>query len=266
VYEKGEYRLTRSSENGPLVTKVNFTLLAAQCFPGFTLQSTSIPFKHVAIRNVLYRGRGGEGITFFIGLHPSVRAAEDAILDMLNIQVNISMIENTTSPVGDNSWHDTRTKSPEDPNVIAFIRKNAVVFFLHAGEKIEDVNLLPIANAIDATLVNGASYITITDTLNPPIVHSLELSKNAVGEKERVEIIIHASDPEGNPFYYCSNAIDPFGVKGKNILPYFPSQGYFPDEPFYGPHTIKAWVVNDNCLFSNIVETPIIFSTLRGEQ
>jgi len=266
VYEKGEYRLIRTSENRSYISKVDIPALVTKCFPGFTMQSTSIPvYKHIAIRNVLSRNRDNASIIFYIGLHPSVSAAEDAMLDMLNSQFNIPMVEHNVVSLGDNSWRYrlNATVKPEDPYSIAFIRKNAVVYFLHAAEKIEDVNLLPIAKAIDDALLNGSSYLTMTDTINPPIVLSLSLSKNAVGENEKFTATIQASDPEGSPLYYCTNATS-MDAREKNILSLRPSRAFFPDEPFYGPHTIKAWVVNDNCLFSNIVETPIIFSSLRG--
>ncbi|MDP2983674.1 MAG: hypothetical protein Q8O92_10145 [Candidatus Latescibacter sp.] len=261
-YTKGEYRLVRSTYTGPLISGMNVFEWSAQNLPGFEVRPQNS--RGPSARSYIIRS-SDMFFEMYIGIHPTVRETEDTTLDYFNRSLTVFFNELEKPPFGDSGWF---YGAPDNPDGIVFIRKNVLIGIdLNSSGRID---VLALAKTIDSAIINGAPYVKISDVIEPPVINSVSLSKNAVtlptmgsGQSERVLITISAVDPQGFNLLYWAD-VAPFGYDGKteknNILSFNADTGTFPfDKEVYGEHRIKVWVANESNLFSRVTEVPITF-------
>ncbi len=257
-YENGRYRIIRSNPNVPLIAKLNVWDLVKKHASDFQMGPGYISEGWSAVRYGMSRN-DGQQIMLKVGLHPSVREAEEAMLDAMLEQINIPMTEWPAGEekIGESSWFFTSSKS-EQRKGVAFIRRNAVVYiYVHDWSK--DFDVVSLAKAIDQDLVNGAPYVTIQDKISPPIVQSIDLSQSVFRMGEKGTITIHGTDPEGHRIINYGNSWIGFGLSENQTTVYADNRNWYDKDSFYGTHVIKCWVVNENNLFSSIKEVTITF-------
>ncbi|MDP2982011.1 MAG: hypothetical protein Q8O92_01605 [Candidatus Latescibacter sp.] len=255
-YVKGKYRLIRSNTEVSLVAGVNVLALVQKYANDFAANLVASQQNSV-VEYGLYRKSDQQGISMMIGLHSSVREAEESMLDALNYQINIIMEESPQYKIGESAWSRPSKYQPG----FAFIRKNAVVY-LHSSYPSTNVDIIGLARAIDQDLVNGAPYVTILDQIAPPVIHSVDLSKPVLSEGERSSLTINASDPNGRRIILYGNSLKGFGgVENESIIPWNDLRviQLLHDEQLTGTHTIKCWVVNEDNLFSQVKEVQVTF-------
>jgi hypothetical protein len=259
-YEKGWYRLVRSDPNVPLVTKIDMEEMARQHLDGFRLVRKRAHWNWG--REYVFRREGDKEAVFVkVGLHPSVREVEELVLDYLN-GISLIMREGPVmgEAIGDNAWWSATSTPPIVTNIV-FIRKNALfTLSFHSYDKVK-----ALAKAIDDDIMGGASYITIKDSISPPVINAISVSKRELKEGEAAKITISATDPEGEPLEYQSYP-GLFRANGdpENVFTLIASPDYIP-APFFGSHAIKVVAINENNAVSRILETDIhIFKRLRS--
>ena len=249
-YQKGNYRLIRSNPDVPLVSRVDVQALAQKYLSDFQVDNVRFSQQDDVVVYILKRNKGEQQIMFMVGLHPSVREAEEAMLDALIHQENVGMTEwpSNDAIIGESAWYYPNPRSSGYKDGVAFIRKNAV-FWIYSGSEQEYIGVETLARAIDNDLVKGESYVTIRDKISPPFVQSVDLTQTVFKEGERGRLTIHGEDPESRQIILYGNSMDGLGKDSDISL--IIADPRFWVEPFAGQHTIKCWVVNEDNLFSS---------------
>ena len=148
-----------------------------------------------------------------------------------------------------------------NPSSIVFVRKNVLINIgpTYISKKDYYPDILSLAQKIDNDIMKGASYVMLTDILSPPVIHSVSFSNNVLVEGEEATITINASDPLSQIEHYrtLGGAIK-YENDPVNVFRTVADRGLF-KEPFFGTHTIKIWVINQNNFFSRIYEAKLTF-------
>ncbi len=259
-YQKGDYQIIRSNPDVPLVAGVDVSALAQKYLSDFRLDSVR---RYSQLDDVvvyhLYQNNSEKQITFMVGLHPSVREAEESMLDALNHQDFISMKEwpSNEAKIGESAWYYLNGRQSGYKDGVAFIRRNAV-FWIYTGPEPEYIGIETLARGVDQDLMNGAPYIKIQDKLSPPVVQSVDLSQSVYRMGERGTLTIQGSDPEGYSIMY-GDSWTGFGRSGNQTQIIADNRNWYDKESFFGTHVIQCWVVNENNLFSSIKEVTVTF-------
>jgi hypothetical protein len=259
-YQKGNYRLIRSNPDVPLVAAVDVQALSRKYLSDFRVDNVRYSQKDDVIVYHLYQNNGIQQIIFSVGLHPSVRDAEEAMLDALNHQENVGMSEwpHDSEKIGESAWYYPNPRKSGYKDGVAFIRRNAV-FWIYTCSEPEYLGVESLSRSIDRDLVNGAPFISIRNQISPPVVTSVNLSQTVFHEGERGTLTINGEDPEGRRIILYGNSM-PYGYGGEhNQMPIYANSRDWIDEPFAGKHIIRCWVINEDNLFSSIKEVTVTF-------
>lgn len=260
-YEKGSYRLVRSDPNVPLVTRVDMEEMARRHLVDFSLVSKRPIWNYG--REYVFRRESDKATVFVtVGLHPSVGEVEELVLDYLN-SISAVMRKGPIigELIGDNGWWLSPSFAPHIVTNIVFIRKNAL--FILSSHNYEEMKEL--AKAIDNDLMGAAFYITIKDSISPPVIDAISVSKKDLKEEEVSKLTVSAIDPNGEPLEY---QFSPGLVRRKgdaeNVFTFIASPDYVPT-PLFGLHTIKVVAINKSNVVSRVFETEVrIFDYLRS--
>ena len=271
-YEKGNYRLRRSDYQHALVSGFDHIRMTSMYLPGFTITGSLPMFYHGL--SYEFKNSDNKRLAVKIGVYPTIRDAEEAVLDYLNDVAGIFSEGNDGNVIiGDNSWYyEIKLNTAENEIIsrfesIIFIRKNAIVgVFSGAGNSAHYYpDLLKLAESIDNDIMNGAPYIKLSDTLNPPVIHSVSLSKSKIQEGEESIMTIYAYDPAGHIAHY---RLTPGPEKDwsdpKNVFRIYADRNRFPDEPFFETHKIEVWIVNNDNFFSSKAIVEVTFLNLSS--
>jgi hypothetical protein len=198
-----------------------------------------------------------------IGIYQDVPEAEENALDNFN-GLTAYFMEGPIKgiSVGDNCWWYKEIFEGEgEPRImgIAFLRKNVFIMIHTDGSKEYFKDILPLCQSIDHDLMNGASYITLENTLQPPIVSSLQLSKNVLKLKETAFVTANASDPKGRKLEYIARGMAKNDKDPQNIFRIIAGVDFYFPEPFYGTHILECWVINEDNFFSKVYKTLVTF-------
>ena len=258
-YSKGQYRLIQSNTDVPLVSALDEKMLRDKYFKAFEIQGVTNLRWETGIEYNFCRVADTSFVSIRIGLYPSVREAEEAVLDGLNggtAWMNEGPIQ--SEQIGDTIWYTTTETALHGEIIIlvTFIRYNAV-FTLCCMDG--EVDLLSLAKSIDQDIQNGASYLKSNKTISPPVIRSVEAPKE-IRELDRILFAVDASDPEGYGIkYHCLFGGQQSG-QPENVLEVCANPNYFPNDPASGQHAFRIWVVNENNLFSSVSEVTVTFS------
>ncbi len=263
-YQKGRYRLIRSEYNDSFVAGIDIPALAGNHLEDFKLVNSTTFF--YSVKKYSFKSNiNGAVLRICIGIFPSVKETEEVVLDSMN-EAAAGGKEGPFNGVdiGDNDWYFGYYTSPDKeyhPSSIVFIRKNVIIMVGPTIASSEDYypDILSLAQKIDDDIMKGAPYVILTDTLSPPVIHSVSLSKNVLVEGEEATITINASDPLSQIEHYrtLGGAIK-YENDPVNVFRTVADRGLF-KEPFFGTHTIKIWVINKNNFFSRIYEVKLTF-------
>jgi len=253
-YQVGSYRLIRSHYDAGFATGIDISDLVEQHLQEFKLEPLRFmyPRQKVFIAN---RSIDSTVIYIMAGVYPSVEEAEEVVLKHIN-NLTASYQEGPVmgESIGDNAWWFGSQEFPVES--IVFVRKN-VFFSISIMESKGQIDILSIAKAVDMDIMNGTDYIPRTNSLNPPRIESLGLSKTSVNEGETSVLTIQATDPAGKKLFYSVNR--GFQSREKeNVFTIEAIRDYFP-EPFFGSHILEAWVANEDNFFSKVFKTQITF-------
>ncbi len=207
----------------------------------------------------------GAIVRICIGIFPSVREAEEVVLDSMNEAAGGGKEGPFNGvDIGDNDWYYGYYTSPDKEyklSSIVFVRKNVIIMVgpTIASREGYHPDILSLAQKIDNDIMTGTSYLMLTDILSPPVIQSVSLSKNVLVEGEEATITINASDPLSQIEHYrtLGGAIK-YENDPVNVFRTVADRGLF-KEPFFGTHTIKIWVINQNNFFSKIYEAQLTF-------
>ena len=262
-YEKGRYRLIRSEYNDSFVNGIDIPALAEKHLEDFVLTNSATYFYSVK-RYYFKRNSDGAIAKIHIGIFPSVSETEELVLDILN-EGSGGASEGSFNgiDIGDNDWYYGYTTSDGEHELssIVFIRKNVLICIGPTDVSSENYypDMLTLAQKIDEDIMKGTPYVILKDTLSPPVINSVSLSKSTLAENEEATITINASDPLSQIEHYrtLGGAIK-YEDDPVNVFRTIADRGVF-GEPFYGTHIIQAWVINEYNFFSRIYEIELTF-------
>ena len=252
-YEKGMYRLIRSATDSNYVAKFDVEAMVLQHLSDFYLLRKR-PIWNWGRQYVFLRDSDKASIYIMLGLHPSIKDTEERVLDLIN-SISMYMYEGPVNGelIGDNLWWAADGSNPNKVTVIKFIRKNAFISLSS-----DEIDLIALAKAIDNDILKGSSYVTISNSISPPVINSVTALKIELSEDESTKLTVNATDPDGEPLEYIShmgasnNGIDP-----ENVLTIIASRHIFNEQPFFGPHTIEFYVINESNFVSLVYKFTI---------
>jgi len=264
TYSIGQYRLVRSHYTTDFIGSVSAQKIIFEYYPEFRINLSQVQ-GYWGKRYGLKRDKDGIDADFQIGIYPSVEEAEEAVLGYLN-SVPAYWINGykDEKAFGDNYWYaEVKYDGEESPRIYATVFQRKNIFILMSNGAFHSKNyfdLFPVARSIDSLVVNGSPWIGLSDILDPPVVSSIQLSKQELKLNEMAVMTVKAYDPKGKKIEYArspgimKNADDP-----ANVFRIYASRDNW-GEPFYGTHIIEAWVVNEDNFVSRKFATQITFS------
>jgi hypothetical protein len=256
-YRIGPYGLIHSNTDVPLVYSLNIKGLVDKYFPGSKMETLMDlnweNGKRYSFNNVFFQ----------VGLYPTVREAEDAMLLGLQSGTDLGFSEGPVygEKIGDNVWYSpSRNQRGEYILGLGFIRYNAVLFIGLKNMDLEGNYLLSLSKNIDQDIINGAPYLKSRKTISPPIINSVDISPKEILLYDTMVFTLDAFDPEGYSFtYHLLLGFHPSEYPD-NILILKAIPGIFPfEDALLGPHKLKFWVMNENHLFSSPKELQVTF-------
>jgi hypothetical protein len=209
------------------------------------------------------------GVSFQIGVYPSVQTAEETALHYLNT-ISLFFMEGPIQgkSIGDNCWYAFNTNTDQKVRYISFLRKNVFVMIgIDFNAPHPPPDILELCREIDSDIMNGARYISFADKPDPPSVTSVQVAKSILREGETTIVTITGSDPKGKRLDY-QGEFPGTRLEAENTFLVRFSRDNTP-EPYWGTtQTFTAWVVNEDLFFSERKEFQITFwipSTVSDE-
>ncbi len=260
-YSFGSYRLVRSHYDSGFVNGVDTPAIVKTLYPsGYDVIKRSHYYDYAMDYSIGKNG-GNSGALLRVGIFPTVQEAEETTLRYLCS--NSGPYKEGSSlglNIGDNCWYREEITGGSGTAILSkilFLRKNA---FFQLGIGADKIDIIPIAEAIDSMLIHGSLYIELSNTLDPPVITDIQLSKKEIETDDVSFMKVIAYDPKGKKLEYertpgiVKSADDP-----DNMFRIYASRDNW-SEPFYGSHIIEAWVINEDGFVSRKYSTQITFS------
>lgn len=184
-----------------------------------------------------------------VGIHPTADEVKEVIYE-LNSWTSIVPQKDTTLGIGDQLWWMPAPYSP-DTVQFHFIRNN--VFISVNSHTLEYDELLNITKSIDDAILKKKSYISFSQTSEPPVIKSISSSRLKIKEGEEATITVNAYDPDNEDLEYIYYGVAQVTL---NKFRFFASRDYV-SEPFIGNHTLKFYVINESNFVSQKKEIEI---------
>ena len=252
-YEKGMYRLIQSTSDSNYVIKFNVEAMVSMYLPNFYLLRKR-PMWNRGREFVFKRASDNALIFIILGLHPSIEDTEEHVLNFLN-SISMHMYEGPVNGelIGDNLWWAAEGSDPNKVTDILFSRKNAFISLYS-----DEIDLIALAKTIDNAILNGSSYVTISNSISAPVINSVTALKIELSEDESTKLTVNATDPDGEQLEYISHmGASNNGVDPENVLTIIASRHIFDEQPFFGPHTIEFYVINESNFVSLVYKFTI---------
>ncbi len=186
--------------------------------------------------------------------------AEEAALDCLN-SMDGRFAEGPVRGewIGDNCWkYEIGMGSEKRVTDVAFVRKNVFVAISVKHDADLSSELIELGKSIDAAIIHGASFVSVSDKPLPPVVISASVSSAALREGEAASLYVHASDPRGLGLSFQGDFPGRVSMDENSfIIEYSKSQ--IPLQYFGTTQTFNVWVVNEENFFSLKKEFQVTF-------
>jgi len=262
-YEKGLYRLKRSSYSDSLVSGFTMEEFASKYLPGFQIVKKRILDQNGRIFS-LKRESDSMMISIRVGVYSSVFEAEEKTMTFLTELYTGVLTQGPIKDkyIGDNCWWASNVNTADGMITnITFIRKNAY-FSIDTFDIIPYryyPALLSLAQIIDDSLMKGASYVSLEKMISPPVLLSYILSKSELKMGESATLTLQGSDPRGKALEYYTLGV-PIHRKDdpSNVFRIEATPANFENKQSV-MQLIRMWVVNEDNFFSDIVRTYITF-------
>jgi hypothetical protein len=260
-YQINHYRLLLSNTDVQLVNSLDIKKLGEKYLPEFHIQSTKNLRWETGVNYLFTRSNSSAvPIGINIGLYPSVREAEQAVLQGLNTY-SVGMKEGPVQgeSLGDNSWYAATKSALGEEFIInlTFIRYNAVISLVTISEG--GINILSLAKSIDRDILSGGQYMMLEKNILPPVINFVDIFPKEIHEGDRIVMSVYASDSGGSSIKYNGMNLGHMSGDLENKLSIMANPVVFQNETFIGPHTFRLWVYNENNLFSSLKEFQITF-------
>lgn len=199
-----------------------------------------------------------------IGVYSSVNEAEEEVMMYLTEWYTGILHPGPIQSIniGDNCWWASGIYSDQMTlSNITFVRKNAFISLStsEVNQQKYYPELLALAQIIDNSLMQGASYVGLEKTVHPPVLSSYILSKSELRMGESATLTLQGSDPRGKALEFYTLGV-PIHRKDdpSNVFRIEVSSDNFENKQSV-MQLIRMWVVNEDNFFSDIVQTYITF-------
>jgi len=242
------YQMKRTPEPELYITGVNFDSILNKHLPDFNIIRDELLWKRGRRYRLIRYGKNDQMIEIAIGIFSSVRKTEENVIEYFKSISGIPQygVASGTN-IGDNSWF--LKSGGAKHGTIIFIRKNTLIVI--SGQ---DYNLAEsVATKIDKDLIAGTSGVEIGPFIKQPKIEEITFNSKTTIIKEKIPIIIHAKDPQGQKLQYFILVNDRSGFKYDTENP--EEKILIFDKP--GKHKISIFTINESNVISEIKDIEI---------